>query len=103
MPKLSIHLDEWNVTEAIKREWRQAYVVDGPTPFDERTMKALIAGLVKSFNEAVERAIVEYPESDGVAHLSVFHPADGWVPLCKSGMYVTDNCLECSNKAKPHD
>lgn len=105
MPKLVINLDTWTVTETAKRLWRQnrgasSYNAD-PTPFDEPMFKSLIEALVQEFNAAVDRAIVTLPENDSLAHLSVFHPVDGWVPLCKAGMFVTGNCLECSNKAKP--
>lgn len=105
MPKLSIPLDAFAVTETAKRMWREARSVyaygDGPTPFDEPMFKALIEALTQEINAAMDRAIVAWPENDdGLAHLSVFHPADGWVPLCKAGMFTTGNCLECSEKAK---
>lgn len=106
MPKLHIPLDEFTIMNKAQEIWRRDRMTANtysanPTPFDEPTLKALVKALVESINEAVDRAIVTLPENDGLAHLSVFHPVDGWVPLCKAGMFVTGNCLECSNKAKP--
>lgn len=104
MPKLNIILDEWSLREAAARHWRDNRTGNynsQPTPFDEPTMQALIKAIVEEFNSAVARAIPEFQENDGMAHLSVFHPADGWVPLCKAGMFVTGTCLECTSKAKP--
>jgi hypothetical protein len=105
MPKLHIQIDEFMVMNKAQEIWRTDRHVNwssNPSPFDEPIMRALIKALVTCFNEAVERAIVSYPENnDGLAHFAVFHPADGWVPLCKAGLYVSGTCLECTNKAVP--
>lgn len=104
MPKLHIHLDEFTVLQKAQEIWRNNRSVgysSNPSPYEEPTLKALVSALVQCVNHAVESAIVTFPENDGMAHMSVFHPADGWVPLCKAGMYVTGTCLECMSKAKP--
>lgn len=105
MPKLDINLDVWTVTETAKRLWRNNRTLNydsNPTPYDEPTFKALIEALVQEINAAVSRAIIAPNENeDSLAHMSVFHPVDGWVPLCKAGMFVSGTCLECMNKAKP--
>ena len=105
MPKLDIHLDVFTVTETAKRLWRQGPTSSysaTPTPYDEPTLKALIQALVDEINAAVNRAIMQPLENeDNLAHMSVFHPVDGWVPLCKAGMFVSGTCIECTNKAVP--